>query len=530
MGAGRLTFSGSVPLLRPFQREGVEFLHQHDFTALVADSQGTGKTITTLAAIASDAPRLVPVVVICPASVAIHWKREARIWCPWMRSYIIDDETTPLPRARIDLIVCSWSLLHMRLGDLLARHARLVVGDEIHAAKNANALRTEAFAALAASTPHRILLSGTPLINRESELEQICALLGTQKPAMIRRLLEDVAPDIPPKSRAIVQVALPKRVVQEYRAAELDFASWLQERMGTAYEEGEQGEARVAGEIAGEALIKIGYLRQILANGKVPAAADWIARAVRVGEPVVVFGEHIEMLHKLLRNLRKQRIRAVLIEGATSRAARQEAIDAFQHGALPVLLGSKAAKEGITLTRARNVAFVERFWTAAEEEQAEDRVHRITQRYPTRVWFLHARNTIDDRMAEIVEGKRRLVRDVIGGADIAESDESAVARLLQTWNRHIGVATEGPPTLGADTRLPPLPSPYWTCCLIFSASRWTPETARNWSTMNGYHALRIEPAPGGWRIWNHSATRFRRGTFRSVPLSKDIKAIVGRVG
>ena len=76
----------------------------------------------------------------------------------------------------------------------------------------------------------------------------------------------------------------------------------------------------------------------------------------------------------------------------------------------------KAASQGITLTRASNVAFLELDWTPARHDQAEDRLHRIGQESAVSAWYLLAPNTIDETMAELLERKRSLIDAVTDGA------------------------------------------------------------------------------------------------------------------
>jgi len=352
----------------------VAFIKQHDYRVLVANSPGTGKTPVSLGCISGDRAKLTPTLIICPASVVTNWCREARKWVKGAVIHAIADMSTPMPRRKVDIFVTSWSLLPMRYLEILAIRPKFLIVDECHYAKSGDdTLRGQALSIIAKRTPHMIMLSGTPLVNKAVELETIKGLFGQeQEVPMIRRLLEDVLPEIPPKTRSRLTVALRPKDETEYRKAEKDFAAWLEEELERRMK---AGEARTTAEraLAAEALVKTGYLRRLLGLAKVPAAVDWIGRAVRIGEPVIVFCEHQEVVTRLQTLLTKQRIRHVTIDGGTGRKQRQVAIDAFQAGLVPVFIGTKAAKEGITLTRARNLLFVERYFTSADEEQAEDR-------------------------------------------------------------------------------------------------------------------------------------------------------------
>jgi len=514
-------------ILRAFQKEDVQFIRESGYRVLIANAPGTGKTVECLAAIAGDRKRLSPVVVVCPASVVTHWRREARKWCPGAKVCTVTDMSTPLPRRRASIYIISWSLLSQRYMELLGKRPSLLIADECHFAKSPDALRSQSLWALAKRTPHLLLLTGTPLINRRSELVTLQRMFGSADPPMIRRLLEDVATDIPPKTRSTLHISLRPKDAARYRRAESDFAAWLEAELNKRLSAGE-AEATAHRALAAESLVKVGYLRRILGESKVHAAADWAGRAVRLGEPVVLFCEHREVVRRIQVLLRRQRIGFVTVEGATPRAARQRAIDSFQAGKVPVFIGSKAAKEGITLHRARHLLFVERYFTSAEEEQAEDRIRRIGQKNPTTIWFLHALGTIDDRLSRIIESKRRLIRDAIGSADIVESEASTVVDLISAWSEHIELPTGEVTELGLGPSLDPLPSPTDVCSLLFDGSRWTVKSARAWARMNGYHAGKTHSAGGMVKVSNHNPAHFHSGSFSPVRLSSDIQAVMGK--
>lgn len=527
----RTSSATDAPTLRPFQAEDVAFIKQHDYRVLVANSPGTGKSPTALGCVSGDRAKLTPTLIICPASVVTNWCREARKWVKGAVIHAIADMSTPMPRRKVDIFVTSWSLLPMRYLEILAIRPKFLIVDECHYAKSGDdTLRGQALSIIAKRTPHMIMLSGTPLVNKAVELETIKGLFGQeQEVPMIRRLLEDVLPEIPPKTRSRLTVALRPKDETEYRKAEKDFAAWLEEELERRMK---AGEARTTAEraLAAEALVKTGYLRRLLGLAKVPAAVDWIGRAVRIGEPVIVFCEHQEVVTRLQTLLTKQRIRHVTIDGGTGRKQRQVAIDAFQAGLVPVFIGTKAAKEGITLTRARNLLFVERYFTSADEEQAEDRCRRFGQKYPTTIWFLHAENTLDERLAEIIDIKRKLVTDTIGATNIAESDEEAVIDLISAW--HDNAAKPLQPTsqatdLGLGKPLPPLPSPNDCFQLTFRPPRWTKAAARAWAAMHGFRMTNILIVDGNVRVSVHPLERFVPGRFQTVQISADITATVG---
>jgi len=512
--------------LRDFQREDVDRIQRNNFRALIASSQGTGKTAVSLSCIGRAPGRLLPALVIAPASVVRNWRKEVRMWVPGLKTYIIEDTSTPLPEGHVDIFIISWALLTYRWQDLTRLGLELIIGDEIHFAKNDQAQRSQAISSLAARVPHLLLLSGTPIINDTDELRAIQALFGPKRPIMIRRLLEDVATDVPPKTRARLCVEMPEKIRARYRSAEQDFAAWLEKELADRMDAGEARDA-ASRALAAEALIKIGYLRRILAVGKVFAAADWTARVVRAGEQVVLFAEHKAVISRLQRSLRKQGIPFVTIDGSTSSKDRQRAVDLFQSHKIPVFIGSKAAKEGLTLTAARHLLFVERYWTSAEEEQGEDRIRRIGQTHPTKIWFIHCPGTVDDRISTIIERKRRIVRQAIGAAVIAETPEANVAEIVQQWNENACAPPMDTVDLGTTEALPPLPRASIVHSIRFRGERWTPEGALRWAKMMGYKPRRSSPTKTGFELIVNSADAFERGKFDLTRIARDIAICTG---
>lgn len=513
--------------LRTFQKEDVAFMKQHNYRVLVANGQGTGKTIECLAAISIDRKMLCPVIIVCPSSVVLNWKKEARTWCKWARIHIISNRNDPLPQQRHHIYIISWSLLVDRGNELVSVRPRLLIADEAQYAKNEEAKRTQSLFRIAQKTPHLLLVSGTPLINSKSELETLERLFGTEKPPMIRRLLTDVAPDVPNKTRMTLPVYLRPRHAEEYKKAFEEFDVWLKTELQKRMGQGEAEEA-VRRSLAAEALVKIGYLRRLVGIAKTYAVTDFISRAVRVGEPVVIFCEHSDVITRIQIMLKKLNIGQVTIRGATPKKRRQMYVERFQKGEVPVFIGTKAAHTGITLTRARHLVFAERFWTSADEEQAEDRVRRISQKYETKIWFLHAHGTVDDRIANIIERKREIVAKAIGSEDIDEEEQSNVVEFIAKWSEQVDAPTyKGDPMLGLSRSLPPLPNQYDVQSVLFKGNRWNEASARAWCKMNKYRLTGVRKKKLGIEATLRKVSHFQPTSFKTIKISKQIEIIVG---
>jgi SNF2 family DNA or RNA helicase len=130
----------------------------------------------------------------------------------------------------------------------------------------------------------------------------------------------------------------------------------------------------------------------------------------------VVFARHVEVQEALLARFPA----AAHIIGRDSAAAREAAVHAFQDPDGPQLLvgATRVAGQGITLTRASNVAFLELEWTPAMHDQAEDRCHRIGQHDAVTAWYLLAADTIDETMAALIQRKRGVIAAVTDGRQL----------------------------------------------------------------------------------------------------------------
>jgi SNF2 family DNA or RNA helicase len=511
--------------LFPFQKRDAARIRQHGWNALVASAQGTGKTIVTLTALRIGGQNTLPAVVVAPTNATVNWMMEAKTWFPTARVVLVKDGYSKLPQG--DIYIVSWDLLRTRWKLLVRRGVKVVVADEAHYAVN-ESLRGEALRSLAKRSESLMLLTGTPLVNKRRELKVLQGMFGKRPYVFIRRLLSEVAPGMPPKRRAIVPVQLPSKVLSVYREAEDNFSGWLTSQLASFDNAGAVDAAYRA--IQQESLTKINYLRQILGEGKVPAALDLVAHLARQGKPVVVFCHHQVTLQALRAGLVRARIRHVIIEGDTLAMARYEAVQAFQAFKAPVFLATRAAKEAITLTAARHVIFVERWLTGADHDQAEDRLWRFGCTGAVTAWYLHAHNTFDGRLHEIITNKRKLAAKSYASEVFEDTNVTTLNALLKEWDRGAPDADkrrDKVSTLGTHGPPKPIPHPAHTHVLLFTR-KWSERQIKKWARLHGYKPKHI-----GWMderrikvLINHKIA-FQPGTFETKRLGKGILAVTG---
>lgn len=420
----------------PFQKAGLEFVEATGGNALIADQMGLGKTIQALSYIASH-PEHRPIVIVCPASLKLNWQREAQAWLETDDKIEVVKGKPKQPTG--DIVIINYDILNKWLATLKEFNPKILIYDESHSVKNQKSARSKAAMELAEVAPHKLLLTGTPVLNRPAELwnqlriidpfkypdeqffqwhkrytnatqnrygwdfsgaSNLDELAQSLKSVMIRRTKDQVLTELPEKQRSSIFIPIDNK--KEYQTAERSLQEWL------ADQEGLEPSKRVS---SVEHLARIEYLRQIAVKGKLKQALAWIRTFLEGGEKLVVFATHKKIITALMDEFGEC---AVKIDGSVSTEKRQEAVDRFQtDDGVKLFVGNiKAAGVGITLTSASNVAFLELPWTPADLEQAEDRCHRIGQTNAVNIHYLLAQKTIDQTMAAMVEEKRGIISQI----------------------------------------------------------------------------------------------------------------------
>lgn len=450
--------------LYPFQKVAVAFAEMSNGRCLIGDEMGIGKTISAIGYAALH-PEARPAIVVCPANVKFNWKKELNKWLPDEEVTVINAGKDKVPMT--NFVVINYDLMAKKQDDLIGIAPRLVILDESHYIKNSGSKnkpvqRTMATLNVCHHTSKVIALSGTAISSRPREFFNTLNLMRpdqfrsewdfkqrycdpwhdgfgwnfdgashTQelnertRDLCIRRLKSEVLPELPPKTRTFFPIQLDKKARSPY-----DFAQEEWERkIDDAYQNGESLPP-------GTMLNMISDLRHICGQIKVDYAADWINQyREQTGKPIVVFTHHRDVLKRLAEKFDNART----ISGDTASQARQDIVDDFQAGHVPVLIcNTVAAKEGITLTKADTVLFIEREWTPTDEEQAEDRVYRIGQESQhVHAVYLSCAGTIDEHFDRVVEEKRAVVKAVLDGGNV-EQRKGLVSELVKRLKQERG--------------------------------------------------------------------------------------------
>jgi SNF2 family DNA or RNA helicase len=242
----------------------------------------------------------------------------------------------------------------------------------------------------------------------------------------------DVAADIPARRTADLPVELDDKAGRSIRAAERDLARRLVARYQAALATRRSApvdgidhdlvrkvatwEQKDAETSPGENVF--GLMRRI-GQAKASLAADYAAQLARSAGKVVFFAKHVDVMDIAEETFAKQGMRYSSIRGGQTRTVRQRNIDAFVNDpdVAIAVCSLTAAGVGINLQVASNIVLAELSWTDAEQTQAIDRSHRIGQTVPVTAWRIIAAQTIDHRIAELIDSKAGLAARALDGSE-----------------------------------------------------------------------------------------------------------------
>ncbi len=265
----------------------------------------------------------------------------------------------------------------------------------------------------------------------------LAELRETLRCFMVRRLKQEVLTDLPEKTRQYLWNPLPPKLRARYDDIFRNMAIWMEQswhrravaaavrlvRLGKANVQEAVDEINLdSGPPKGDSgiLVALGHLRRLIGEAKAQVAVDWLETFLAEGdEPILVAFDHQKPLKVVKDALTKMGVSWTVIDGSVPPHERQKRVADFQAGKYRVFLGTRAMAEGVTLTRAATVLFVERWWVPSKEEQMEDRTHRIGQKNNVLVLYLMAPDTIDDHIAMLVDEKRRIIEAVMRGEDVS---------------------------------------------------------------------------------------------------------------
>ena len=454
-------------------------------TFLLADEPGLGKTAQAL--LAAQAANAWPLLCVVPNVVKANWAHEVSLWTPNRSVTVIHGDGEEID-GFADIVVVNYEVLDRHVGWLGNFGFGGMVVDEAHFIKNKSSQRSQHVLELSQrirtrnARPLLMALTGTPLINDIEDFRAIWQFLGwiddhKPLPALMNKLEEtglmpgepgfypnarrsviemgivrrkkiDVAADIPARRVADLPVELEGAEGRSIRDAERNLSRRLVSRYDAALEarttkvvvdgidldlvrrvakwEREDMESAKDGENVFSMMRRIG-------RAKAGLAADYTAQLARSVGKVVFFAKHIDVMDEAQASFAKRGINFVSIRGDQSAKARAAAIESFTKDPETsiIVCSLTAAGVGLNLQVASNVVLAELSWTDAEQTQAIDRIHRIGQSEPVTAWRIIAAQTIDSKIAELIDSKAGLAARALDGADeIASSVDVQLEALV----------------------------------------------------------------------------------------------------
>jgi len=450
--------------LRPYQREGIQWLSwlmDHHLHGLLADDMGLGKTIQTAVVMTLDHlrhPTEKNDLIICPKSVVHHWTREIRRCFPECRIYEYtgpDRDRDILLTPEPTVIISTYSTITRNIELLRDIPFNFLVLDEATRIKNPSTQRTRAIKSI--HSLHRIILTGTPIENRPSELWSLFDFLmkdhlGTYRsfirnyadpisygdeqapirlarrirPFILQRLKEDVEKDLPDK----IEIMEYCELTEEQKALYAQIQDMQVTTVRNDIETGKNVNFTInilpiltkLKQVCDHPALITKNTQQLLGRSR---KFDMIVQKVMdlhlIEDKVVLFSHFLGTLDLFEMVLTKRGVPFIRVDGSTRN--RQELFDSFNEGKFDTaLLSIQACGHGVNLTGGNHVIHVDRWWNPAVEDQATDRVHRIGQEKSVYVYRTITTGTLEEKIAQLLERKRGISDAVIGKAVSAKME------------------------------------------------------------------------------------------------------------
>ena len=427
---------GGEKNLYPYQLTGAKFIEMNDANCMVNDSVGLGKSAQALSYLFNH-PEMRPAVIVCPASVKYQWAEYCTMWIPDCDPEVINGTKGKFSS---DIIILNYDILKKNLTNLKCINPKILILDESHKIKNYKSQRTIAAVDLASEIPHRMLLSGTQMLNRTSELwmpltivrsdiynrmtftkwhKKYCDAKKTEygwdysgnsntgelaeelKFIMLRRTEEEVFSELPKMIRTTVPISITNR--KTYNTARDNYLAWVREQRGF---KAEQRASRA------EHLSRISVLKRLAAEGKLESAISWIKDYLENENKLVVFAHHKSIISKLEETFGDE---CVVIDGDIPQKDKIPIADRFEKDPkVKILIGnSKSAGEGLNMGISKTVMHLEFDWSPKTHEQCEGRIKGLRQigrgRKTTHSYYLVGIDTIDIEIIAMLEAKRKVI-------------------------------------------------------------------------------------------------------------------------
>ena len=449
--------AGMTSRLRDYQKRGAEwlmFLFENGFGGLLCDDMGLGKTHQAMALMVWLRERKAaaePFLLVCPTTVISHWHRKLNEHAPGIKAIVYHGGNRDLMAAieGNDIILTSYGVLQRDADPIKRVYFAAAVFDEIQNIKNRETKTYQAAENVQARI--KLGLTGTPVENSLVDLKTLLDLtvpgyLGADNhfldrylipieevrdasrreelsrlvsPFVLRRLKKTVLNELPEKIEDIRICELSEDQIKLYQDAISRRGAGLMKVLRKSSQPIPYlhifALLGLLKQICNHPAIVEGALEDYsrYQSGKWDLFIELLSESLDSGQKVVVYSQYLGMLDIMESYLTEHNVGFAKLTGASRN--RGNIIDRFNTDAdCRVFLGSlKAGGVGIDLVAASVVIHYDRWWNAAREDQATDRVHRIGQRRGVQVFKLVTQGTLEEKIAAIIEKKRNLMNGVV---------------------------------------------------------------------------------------------------------------------
>jgi SNF2 family DNA or RNA helicase len=429
----------------PYQYEGIGFLTS-SWGAILADEMGLGKTMQSVMAIRLliRSGMIRSALLVCPKPLMSNWKREFSMWAEelpvsviptdgWARRHFWLRDTTAIKLANYESVSRDEEIVLSP-----GVHFDLVVLDEAQRIKNQGSKISSVVQRIARKRSWA--LTGTPVENRAEDLISLLDFVHRRNSAPLDSsaetrtdLLRDAVGEvILRRTKDMVMDDLPRRMTRDVY---VDLGSSQREAYDRAEKEGIVRLGEMGEEITIEHVFKlIGQLKQICnfdpATGESAKGEQLLGdleEVVSSGKKAIVFSQYVSTLEELSKRLMD--IRPLLYHGGVAHHQRDEVIRQFREDPdRPVLLLSYGTGAvGLNLQFSNYVFLFDRWWNPAIEDQAINRAHRIGQKDRVFVSRYITPQSIESRIAQVLEQKRELFSFLIDGHEPGQESLSMSA-------------------------------------------------------------------------------------------------------
>jgi SNF2 family DNA or RNA helicase len=428
--------------LRQYQREGVTFLYRSQ-SALLADDMGLGKTAQAICALRLilKRPEINRALVVAPSSLGLNWERELQRWAPELpvrRLLGTQSDRTAYYHLPVPVLVATYDQIRLDALDRIPDSTfDVVILDEAQRIKNYSSRTALACRLL----PRQVAwaLTGTPIENSRLDLESVFEFLS---PGLLQRaddratILRKIGPSFLRRRKSDVLSELPPILVQDLL---LEMTDNQRAAYDAEWETASTGLRRGPHPAPAAALFAVITRLKQLCNldpnsgesCKLDGLRVLLESAVSSQSKVIIFSQYVKTLKWLKDCL--DPISAVIYSGEQSTTERDHILQQFESAAGPfVLLCSlRAGGVGLNIPSADLVILFDRWWNPALEDQAVNRAHRFGRISPLHVVRFLVRDSIEDRIQEILDEKRTVFMQYVEAVDKTEIDVLTRGELIR---------------------------------------------------------------------------------------------------